>query len=263
MHTAAVRKPWRSVWFWVALVAAVALVAFLLFSPTFKEWIEGVAAWAEGIMRAHPVAGGVVFFVLSAISALLAFASSVLLVPPANEVWGKPVTFLLLWGGWTAGAIGAFFIGYFARSLLLRLVSEADLEKYEKLASKRMKLWAAMLLCLAVPSELPGYLFGGLHYPFWKFLAAISIAEGDLRDRRRRRRREPHRGEAGDARHRRSGFWSSSPWGRAAAACAKSASCARARTRIARRAYFSVARYAAMSRASRSVTPRFGIAPSG
>jgi uncharacterized membrane protein YdjX (TVP38/TMEM64 family) len=40
-----------------------------------------------------------------------------------------------------------------------------------------MKLWAATLLCLAVPSEIPGYLFGGLHYPFWKFLAAIAIAE--------------------------------------------------------------------------------------
>ena len=27
------------------------------------------------------------------------------------------------------------------------------------------------------PSEIPGYVFGGLHYPFWKFVAAISIAE--------------------------------------------------------------------------------------
>jgi uncharacterized membrane protein YdjX (TVP38/TMEM64 family) len=171
-------QPWRSVWFWVAVAVVVALAAFMLFSSTFKEWIEAVAAWAEGIMRSHPVPGAVVFFVLSAISALIAFASSVLLVPPANEVWGKPVTFLLLWGGWTAGAIAAFFIGYYGRSLLFHLVSRQEIEKYETLVSRRMTLWAATLLCLAVPSELPGYLLGALHYPFWKFLIAIAIAEG-------------------------------------------------------------------------------------
>ena len=174
---AATRKPWRSVWFWLALVAALALAAFLFFSPTFKSWLEAVTEWAEGIMSAHPVGGVVVFFLLSAISAMLAFASSMLLVPPANEVWGKPVTFLLLWGGWTLGAIGAYFIGYFARPLLHRLVQRQTLEKYQELVSKRMKLWTATLLCLAVPSEIPGYVFGGLHYPFWKFVVAISIAE--------------------------------------------------------------------------------------
>ena len=42
---------------------------------------------------------------------------------------------------------------------------------------KRMKLWAVLLFCVAVPSEVPGYLFGGVHYPFLKFLFAIAIAE--------------------------------------------------------------------------------------
>jgi hypothetical protein len=40
-----------------------------------------------------------------------------------------------------------------------------------------MKLWAAAPLCLAVPSELPGYLFGALRYPVAKFMIAIGIAE--------------------------------------------------------------------------------------
>ena len=40
-----------------------------------------------------------------------------------------------------------------------------------------MKFWQVVLFCVAVPSEIPGYLFGGLHYPFWRFLAAIAIAE--------------------------------------------------------------------------------------
>ena len=172
-----ITKPWRSVGFWLALVAVAAVIAFIALSPTFKGWLETVAEWAEGIMKAHPVAGSVVFFLLSAISAMLAFASSMLLVPPANEVWGKPVTFLLLWGGWTVGAFGAYVIGHYARPLLHRLVQKQTLEKYQKFVSKRMELWTATLVCLAVPSEIPGYVFGGLHYPFWKFAAAISIAE--------------------------------------------------------------------------------------
>lgn len=174
---AASRKPWHSVWFWLALAALVVLVAFMTFSPTFKAWIEQVAAWAEAIMRAHPVAGVIVFFVLTAFSAMLTFASSIVLVPPASEVWGRPVTFLLLWGGWMAGSIVAYAIGHFARPLLVRLVRKETLEEYQELASKRMKFWAVLLFCIAVQSEISGYVFGGLHYPFWKFLAAISIAE--------------------------------------------------------------------------------------
>ncbi|MDQ3027315.1 MAG: hypothetical protein M3R58_12535 [Pseudomonadota bacterium] len=176
MDTAS-RKPWRSFWFWLGLAAVALLAAFIFFSPTFKDWVEDLSGWAEGIMRAHSVAGGVVFFLLSAISAMLAFASSAVLVPPASEVWGKPVTFVLLWGGWVAGAIAAYAIGHFARPLLLRVVEKKKLEGYQELVSKRMKFWAALLFCLAIPSEIPGYVLGGLHYSFWKFLAAISIAE--------------------------------------------------------------------------------------
>lgn len=178
MAARASRRPWHSPWFWVGVVAVAALMVFMVFSPTAKGWIAAVAEWAEGVMRTHPVAGAAVFFVLSAVSALIAFASSVVLVPPATEVWGKPVTFMLLWGGWMAGAAIAFGVGYFSRRLLHRLVSREDLAKYETLVSTHMPLWAAILLCLAVPSEIPGYLLGALHYRFWKFMVAIGTAEG-------------------------------------------------------------------------------------
>jgi uncharacterized membrane protein YdjX (TVP38/TMEM64 family) len=171
------RRPWHSAWFWLALAAFLLLAGFMIFSPAFKGWVEGVASWAEAVMRSHPVAGGLVFFLLTAFSAMLTFASSIVLVPPAAEVWGKSVTFLLLWGGWIAGSVLAYAIGHYARPLLVRLVRKERLEKYQELASKRMKFWAALLFCIAVQSEVSGYVFGGLHYPFWKFLAAISIAE--------------------------------------------------------------------------------------
>lgn len=171
------RKAWQSPWFWLAIISIAAFVGFMMFSPTAKGWIEKVAEWAESIMRANKGAGAALFFVLSAFSAILAFASSAILVPPAAEVFGKPVTFLLLWGGWVAGAVVAYGIGHYARRLLTHLVSKEKLEEYQELVSKRMPWWMALLLCLAVPSEIPGYLLGSLHYSFWRFLAAISIAE--------------------------------------------------------------------------------------
>jgi uncharacterized membrane protein YdjX (TVP38/TMEM64 family) len=139
--------------------------------------MEAANGWAKDIMKAHPLTGAAVFFLFSAGSAMLAFASSAVLVPSASLVWGKLVTFLLLWGGWLTGAIAAFGIGNRARPLLIYLGYKGKLEEYQQFASKRMKFWAVLLFCIAVPSEVPGYLFGGVRYPFLKFLCAVAIAE--------------------------------------------------------------------------------------
>jgi len=143
----------------------------------FRNFVDQATGWAKVVMNSYPVIGAVVFFLFAAISAMLAFASSVVLVPAANLVWGKLITFLLLWGGWIAGAIAAFGIGKVARPLLIRFGYRETLAEYQQFVSKRMKFWAAVLFCIAVPSEIPGYLFGGLRYPFLKFLGAIAIAE--------------------------------------------------------------------------------------
>jgi uncharacterized membrane protein YdjX (TVP38/TMEM64 family) len=170
-------RPGSPLRFWLLAGAAVFAMGLLLQSAAFKEFLDAMVAWAEEIMNAHPVWGALVFFLFSALSAMLAFASSVVLVPPASLVWGKTVTFLLLWGGWTVGAVAAFGIGRGASPLLRHLVHKEKLAKYQEFISTRMKFWAVLVFCLAVPSEIPGYLFGGMKYPFLKFLAAIGIAE--------------------------------------------------------------------------------------
>jgi uncharacterized membrane protein YdjX (TVP38/TMEM64 family) len=166
-----------ALWFWIALGAIVLLLTLLLYSATFRNFVDEATDWAKAIMNAHPVMGAAVFFLFAGISAMFAFTSSVVLVPAANLVWGKLITFLLLWGGWIAGAITAFGIGNVARPLLVRLGYQETLDKYQHFVSKRMNFWTVLLFCLAVPSEVPGYLFGGLHYPFLKFLGAIAIVE--------------------------------------------------------------------------------------
>ena len=166
-----------SVWFWIAVAAIPLLLIALPYSATFKNYAANATDWAEATMNAHPVIGAAVFFLFAAISAMLAFTSSVVLVPAANLVWGKLITFLLLWGGWVAGAVVAFGTGRVARPLLVRLGYQEKLNKYQQLVSRRMKFWTTVLFCIAVPSEIPGYLLGGLHYPFLKFLGAIALAE--------------------------------------------------------------------------------------
>ena len=171
------RSLFRSSWFWVALVLGAAFIAFLIFSPAFKELVEAAAGWVEDVMTSHPVAGALVFFLFSAISAMIAFASSAVLVPSAIATWGHVITFVLLWGGWMAGAVAAWEIGYVARPLLSRMGYEEKLDKYQKWVGKRMPFWGVLLFCIAVPSEVPGYLFGSVRYPFLKFFAAMGIAE--------------------------------------------------------------------------------------
>ncbi|WP_232431431.1 TVP38/TMEM64 family protein [Cupriavidus sp. UYPR2.512] len=153
------------------------LIGLVVLSPPFKGFADQAIDWARATMEQHPGAGALVFFLFSAVSAMLAFASSVVLVPPATEVWGKPLTVVLLWGGWLLGAAAAFGIGRLAYPLLARSGYADKLAKYQDYVSQRMKFWAVLLFCIAVPSEIPGYLFGSMHYPFRKFLAAMAIAE--------------------------------------------------------------------------------------
>jgi uncharacterized membrane protein YdjX (TVP38/TMEM64 family) len=162
----------------VALIATVVVLVLLSYSESFRNLFESITLWAKDLMAANPLLGALVFFLFSMLSAMFAFASSVALVPPANLVWGKLITFLLLWGGWLAGAIVAYLIGSLARPLLIRLGYKKTLEKYEEYVSRRTRFWMVLIFCFAVPSEIPGYVMGGAHYSFWKFLAAMALTEG-------------------------------------------------------------------------------------
>jgi uncharacterized membrane protein YdjX (TVP38/TMEM64 family) len=172
-----IKAPGRGTWLLLALGAAVVVATLLAHSAAFKDFIDAANQWAQGVMHSYPVAGAAVFFLFSALSAMLAFASTAVLVPSAAVAWGKLTTFLLLWGGWIVGAIVAYGIGHLARPLVIRLGYKKKLAKYQHFISRKMKFWAVLLFCMAVPSEIPGYLFGSAHYSFVKFIAAIATAE--------------------------------------------------------------------------------------
>lgn len=128
-------------------------------------------------MDDNPTLGAVLFFLLSMLSATLNFTTSAILVPPANLAWGRTITFLLLWSGYLAGAVMAYGIGRLARPLVYKMGYKHKLEEYKEFANTKMKFWTVLLICIAAQSELSGYLFGGLHYSFGKYMLAMVIVE--------------------------------------------------------------------------------------
>lgn len=161
----------------LTLVILLGLLVFLAFSAALKQRVDAAAVGSIRFATDFPVLGAATFVGFAALSTMLAFASSAVLIPPATAVWGKPGTFLLLWGGWTLGAAAAWSIGRSLTPLLFRLGYGRKLVRYWKMVSTEMAFWAVVAFCVAVPSEVPGYLFGSAHYRFWKFIAAVALAE--------------------------------------------------------------------------------------
>jgi uncharacterized membrane protein YdjX (TVP38/TMEM64 family) len=161
----------------VLLLICGALAAVGSSEALHSTLLRAVAAAGE-IMAARPVLGAVVFVLLSAASALLAFFSSAVVVPVALYTWGKGVCFLLLWTGWTLGGMIAYWLGRtLGRPVLRWALPAATLARYEEQLSRHTSFRVVLLFQLALPSEVPGYLLGVVRYPFGRFLAAYILAE--------------------------------------------------------------------------------------
>lgn len=142
-------------------------------------WLLGLFAGAEALIRQQPATGMLVFVLLNAISAMVAFVSSAVLIPVAIYVWGPTLSFVLLWSGWFLGGLAAYTIGrYLGRPIVHRLVRPAALERQERWArSSGRSLIAILLLQLAIPSDLAGYVFGLIRCPPGRFVVALAVAE--------------------------------------------------------------------------------------
>lgn len=154
------------------------LAALLFSSDLVHAGLLRLLAAAEPLMLAHPLLGAAVFVLLSALSAMLAFFSSVLLVPVAVYAWGRPLTIVLLWLGWLLGGAVAYGIGRgLGRPLLVTATSTRLLAFYGQRLEGRIGFPMVLLLQMALPSEIPGYLFGLLRVRFGTYLAALALAE--------------------------------------------------------------------------------------
>lgn len=166
---------WRRL---LALLLALAAAVIVVRSRELHAAVNAVFAAAQELILNQSARGMVIFVLLSALSAMVAFFSSAVLVPIGLLAWGSTTTFALLWLGWLAGGVGAYATGRFlGRRAVVWLIDEAQLRHYEKRLAASAPFLVILLFQLALPSEVPGYIVGVLRSRFSTYLAALALAE--------------------------------------------------------------------------------------
>jgi uncharacterized membrane protein YdjX (TVP38/TMEM64 family) len=169
----------RAAWGRALLLALLlAGLVFLSSSEAFQSTLRQLLDATAPVISEHPFLGAVLFTLLSALSAMLAFFSSALLLPVALDAWGKAVCVLLLWVGWLLGGACAYGIARaWGRPLVRRLTSSRLLSRYEERISRHTSFGRVLLFQLAVPSEIPGYVLGLARYGLRRYLLVLALAE--------------------------------------------------------------------------------------
>jgi uncharacterized membrane protein YdjX (TVP38/TMEM64 family) len=166
---------WGRVLLLLLLLGGLVLLAS---SDAFQSLLSWMLAEAGPLIEAHPLGGAVLFILLSALSAMLAFFSSAVLVPVAIHTWGEAACVFLLWCGWILGGASAYGIARFwGRPVVRRLASSELLERYEARISRGSSFGLVLLFQLAVPSEIPGYVLGLARYGLRRYLLVLALAE--------------------------------------------------------------------------------------
>lgn len=161
-----------------ALLAMVAVGAAAVSLDAVHEPLLRLLNAAGPVIATHPRLGAVVFVALSAVSAMLAFFSSAVLVPVALVVWDRWITIALLWLGWLLGGVLAYGMGRMLGRPLINTVGSARMiASYQRRVSTGMRFPTVLLLQFALPSEIPGYLLGILRVRFRTYIAALALVE--------------------------------------------------------------------------------------
>lgn len=162
----------------LVLAALIAAVIGLAATDVTHDAIATVIGAATRVIEAHPVAGKLVFFALSLVSAMAAFVSTAVVVPVAVYAWGPVTTVLLLWTAWLAGGMCSYSIGFtLGRRIASWLISPQRMEYYATRISGNAGFLTVLLFQLAMPSEVPGYVLGAVRYRFAIYLGALALAE--------------------------------------------------------------------------------------
>jgi uncharacterized membrane protein YdjX (TVP38/TMEM64 family) len=162
-----------------ALLAGLCIaLAAVASSSTAHDVLLRVLEATQDIIERHMLLGVVTFLVLAAVSAMLAFLSVAVVIPAAVFAWGVPATIALLWLGWILGGVATYALGkYLGRPAVHWLTAEGMLRRLEGHLSARTPIWLIILLQLALPSEVPGYILGLVRYPVTRYLIALAVAE--------------------------------------------------------------------------------------
>ncbi len=162
----------------IAIVVAIVAVAAISWFEPAHGLIDRLIELVETEVNRHPLLGALFFVLLAALSAIIAFFSSAVVVPVGVVAWGEMTTFALLWTGWFLGGMTAYAIGRFlGRPVVKRLVNPVTMFRYERKISENAGFGSVLLFQLALPSEVPGYILGIMRFRLGIYLAALAVAE--------------------------------------------------------------------------------------
>lgn len=160
------------------LIAVLLVTGLLALSDTVHNQIVSVIALAEPMISQHRVLGALIFMALAALSAMLVFFSGVLIVPIGVQTWGETGCVFLLWSGWCLGGLVTYAIGRrLKRPAVQRMLPGGVFDRYENRIPEGGSFVTAVLVQLAVPSDVSGYFFGLLGYPLRVYFGALMLAE--------------------------------------------------------------------------------------
>ena len=159
------------------LLLVVIATAVAANGPIHSALLSIIAA-AEPLIQQHPLAGAIVFVLLSALSAIVFFFSTAVITPVAVDAFGPMTTLSLLWLGWILGGITTYAIGrVFGRRVVRWFIDPWRLRDYERRAKRLVSFRGVLLFQIALPSEVPGYVLGLAGCRFRTFVLAMALGE--------------------------------------------------------------------------------------
>nr|WP_293184622.1 VTT domain-containing protein [Nannocystis sp.] len=159
------------------LVVACGLVAAVASSDALYSQLMRLLAVTERTIEANPVTGAALFVLFAALSGMVAFFSSAVLVPVAVHAWGPARSAALLWLGWILGGACAYVIGRVVGRPVVDRIARDKLARYEQKIGRETPLGLVVLFQLALPSEVPGYFLGLVRYRFYRYLLVVAVGE--------------------------------------------------------------------------------------
>lgn len=163
----------------ILFFSAVVILVFLLWMfSDFFDVISQALVFSKTSVELHPIASIFIFLILSILSAVSVFFTSIVTIPLAVFAWGELFAIVLLMTGWFIGAMILYGVGRFlGRQIVEYFVSKAKIDKYGGLISREIQMLDIVLIKLALPSEVPSFFLGIVRYPFLKYMAVVVISE--------------------------------------------------------------------------------------
>lgn len=159
---------------WKEILSLLFIVALFVLAGVFAQsYSDQIAIFMEG----KYVAGLLIYMIFVIVAFVVAPINSLPLLPVVVSIWGLPIAFISSLIAWTIGGNLTYFLSAkFGRPIVLRFVSEEQIEKYSKIVPEKNKFLAIVILQALFPGDILGYVLGlFMKYSHIKYAIASTL----------------------------------------------------------------------------------------